>query len=129
MSINANQRKIVLTKVMIVDDDLTTVSLLSTLLELDGYDVVVVRRGGDVIPKAETEMPDIIMMDYHLSDVEGVVVIREIRKHATLSAIPIVMASGLDVSDEARAAGANTFIIKPFDPSALPELFNSLISN
>ena len=96
---------------MIVDDDQTTTSLLQTLLELDGYDVVVVRRGADVIPKAEQSNPDLIMMDYHLTDMEGVDIIREIRKHATLSGVPILMASGMDVSVEAMEAGANKFIV------------------
>ena len=117
-----------MTKIMVVDDDQTTTSLLQTLLELDGYDVVVVRRGSDVIPKAEQENPDLIMMDYHLADMDGVDIIRDIRKHATLSTVPILMASGMDVSVEAMEAGANKFIVKPFEPSELPDLFNSLIS-
>jgi sigma-B regulation protein RsbU (phosphoserine phosphatase) len=113
---------------MIVDDDQTTTSLLQTLLELDGYDVTVVRRGVDVIPKAEADTPALIMMDYHLTDMEGVDIIREIRAHSTLADIPIIMASGMDVSEEAMEAGANKFIVKPFEPSELPDMFNSLIS-
>ena len=42
--------------------------------------------------------------------------------------IPIVMASGMDMSVEAMEAGADKFIIKPFEPSDLPDLFNRLIS-
>ena len=114
---------------MIVDDDQTTTQLLQTLLELDGYDVSVARRGADVIPKAEEVKPALIMMDYHLTDMDGIDVIREIRQHADLSNVPIIMASGMDVSDEAMAAGANKFIVKPFEPSDLPDLFNSLLSS
>lgn len=119
-----------MTKIMIVDDDQTTTSLLQTLLELDGFDVVVVRRGADVIPKAIQEKPELIMMDYHLADMEGSDIIRDIRKHAnnTLRTVPIIMASGMDVSIEAMDAGANKFIVKPFEPSELPDMFNSLIS-
>jgi DNA-binding response OmpR family regulator len=113
---------------MIVDDDAVTVSLLETLLELDGFDVIVVRRGMDVIPEAEAKNPDIILMDFYLADMHGVDIIKNIRVHDTLKSIPIIMASGMDVSQEALAAGANKFIIKPFEPSDLPGLFNSLIS-
>jgi two-component system response regulator MtrA len=123
-----NKRKTLLAKIMIVDDDQTTVSLLSTLLELDGFDVVAVRQGSEVIGRAEAEQPELIMVDFHLTDMEGVDVIKAIRAHSTLSAVPIVMASGLDVSDAALAAGANKFLIKPFEPSDLPELFNTLIA-
>lgn len=116
-------------KVMIVDDDTTTVTLLETLLELDGFQVIAVERGGDVIPQVEAHAPDLIMIDYHLTDMDGVDAIRALRDHsdATLAATPIVMASGMDLEDEALAAGADTFIVKPFEPSELPTLFNSLI--
>lgn len=115
-------------KVMIVDDDHTTVSLLETLLELDGFDVVVVSRGMDVIPKAETHSPDVILMDYHLTDTAGVDVLREIRIHENLSSLPVIITSGMDVREEVMAAGANEFILKPFEPNDLPVLFNRFIS-
>ncbi len=117
-----------LTKVMIVDDDTVTVSLLETLLELDGFTVLIARRGADVLPKMAEDKPDIMMIDYHLTDTEGVEVIKDVRAHADFKDIPIVMASGMDMSTEAMAAGANEFLIKPFEPSELPDLFNRLIS-
>lgn len=117
-----------LAKVMIVDDDFTTVTLLETLLELDGYECLTVGRGSDVISKAEMFQPDIVLMDYHLSDTEGVVVLRDIRSHSTLSNTPVVIASGMDVEDEVIAAGANQFLVKPFEPGDLPIIFNRLIN-
>lgn len=116
-----------MTKVMIVDDDRTTVSLLQTLLELDGYEVVVVARGMDVIPKVEQERPELIMLDYHLADTDGVTVIHDLRNHAKFAQIPILVASGIDVSQEVLAAGADDFLVKPFEPSDLPAIFNRLI--
>lgn len=118
----------ILPKVMLVDDDRNTVKLLQTLLELDGFDVEVATRGADVIPTAEQVNPDIFLMDYHLSDMDGVDVLIELRKHDRFSGTPIVMTSGLDVEDEVREAGANTFLIKPFEPGELPGLFNRLIA-
>jgi DNA-binding response OmpR family regulator len=111
---------------MIVDDDRTMTSLMQTLLELDGYDVTVVGRGKDVVAKAEQVRPDIILMDYHLTDIHGVEVVKEIRAHSTLSQTPIVIASGMDVSDEVLAAGANEFLTKPFEPDDLPIIFKRL---
>lgn len=113
---------------MIVDDDTVTVSLLETLLELDGFTVLIARRGADVLPKMAEDKPDVMMIDYHLTDTEGVEVIKDVRAHADFKDIPIVMASGMDMSTEAMAAGANEFLIKPFEPSELPDLFNRLIS-
>ncbi len=113
---------------MIVDDDRNTVKLLQTLLELDGFDVVVAGRGGDVIPAAEQAVPDIFLMDYHLSDMDGVDVLRELRAHSQFANTPIIMTSGLDVSDEVMEAGASTFLVKPFEPGDLPALFSRLLA-
>jgi DNA-binding response OmpR family regulator len=117
-----------LAKVLIVDDDKTTVMLLKTLLELDGFEIETIGRGGGVMEIANNFQPDVILMDYHLSDMDGVDVLRDLRSTEQYADLPIVIASGLDVGDEVLEAGANKFLVKPFEPDELPGLFNSLIS-
>lgn len=120
-----------MSKVLIVDDDRTTVKLLQTLLEMDGFTVEIAPRGGDVLPLAQQFQPDLFLMDYHLSDMDGVEVLRDLRAGAGGGAFintPIVVASGLDVEDEVMEAGANAFLVKPFEPDELPILFNKLIA-
>jgi CheY-like chemotaxis protein len=114
-------------KILIVDDDPITVKLLQTLLELDGFEIAIAPRGGDVLPVAESFTPDLFFMDYHLTDMDGVEVIRDLRKLDAYATVPIVMTSGLNVEKEAMAAGANMFVLKPFEPQELPGLFNRLI--
>ena len=114
-------------KLMIVDDDRTTVTLLKTLLEMDGFDVVIVPRGAMVMERAHQELPDIFLMDYHLSDMEGTTIIKNLRADATFAHTPIVMSSGLNVEDEAKRAGANMFLVKPFEPGNLAGIFNKLL--
>ncbi len=116
-------------KLLIVDDDKTTVSLLQTLLELDGFVVQTAGRGADVMTMLSDFQPDVILMDYHLSDMKGVDVLRELRGHSDYATLPVVMASGLDVGQEVLAAGANQFLVKPFEPDELPTIFNDLISS
>lgn len=119
-----------MSKVMIVDDDRTTVKLLQTLLELDGFVIEIAPRGGDVLPIADKFNPDVILMDYHLSDMDGVEVLREIRAGALdgkFKDLPIIMTSGLDVEEEVMSEGANAFLVKPFEPEDLPILFNKFI--
>ena len=116
-----------MSKVMIVDDDRTTVTLLKTLLELDGFDVVIVPRGAMVLEKAHLEKPDLFLLDYHLADMEGTTIIRNLRADPAFATTPIVMSSGLNVEDEAKKAGANMFLVKPFEPSNLATIFNKLI--
>ncbi|RMF82059.1 MAG: response regulator [Chloroflexi bacterium] len=114
---------------MIVDDDRTTVKLLQTLLELEGFEVFVAGRGADVIPLAQDTMPDIFLMDYHLSDVDGVEIVRALRASDLFATTPIVVTSGLDVEDEVREAGATDFKLKPFEPEELSALFKDLIAD
>jgi two-component system chemotaxis response regulator CheY len=117
----------IMPKVMLVDDDRTTVSLLQTLLELDGFDVVVSPRGQMAIDKASTEKPDVFMLDYHLTDMDGVTVVKTLRANPVFAKTPIVMASGLNVEDEALKAGASMFLLKPFEPGQLADIFHKLI--
>lgn len=114
-------------KLMIVDDDRTTVSLLKMLLEMDGFDVVIVPRGEMVLEKAHLESPDIFLMDYHLADMDGVTVCANLRADPRFAHTPIVMSSGLNVEFEAKRAGANLFLVKPFEPADLPGIFNKLL--
>lgn len=118
-------------KILIVDDDHTTVKLLKTLLELDGFETDIAPRGADVVPTAERFRPDLFLMDYHLSDMDGVEIVRALRGGAAgglFVTTPIVVASGLDVEEEVIEAGANAFMVKPFEPEDLPPLFNRLIA-
>jgi DNA-binding response OmpR family regulator len=121
------KRGVLVAKVLIVDDDHTTVQLLKTLLELDGFDVAIARSGGEVEAVAVAEQPDIFLMDYHLSDMDGVDILRELRAGGPFANTPVVMTSGLDVEEEVMEAGANAFLVKPFEPDDLPLLLNNLI--
>ena len=114
-------------KILIVDDDRTTVKLLHTLLEMDGFDVTSASRGQSAIEMAQAARPDIILVDYHLSDMRGADLVRHVRANPALNGVPIVVVSGLNVQDEALQAGANAFVEKPFEPSALAPLFYNLI--
>lgn len=113
---------------MIVDDDRLTVSLLKTLLELDNFEVVAVPDGNSAYQRALDEKPDAFLVDFHLADGAGTDFIEKIRTVAEFSRTPVVMASGLDREDEAKAAGADRFMIKPFDPEDLVIVLNQLLA-
>ena len=123
-----NKGNLLLPKVMIVDDDRTTVSLLKTLLEMDGFDVALAARGSMALEIASNEKPDVFLIDYHLADMEGTSITKQLRADPKFAQTPIVMSSGLNVEDEAKKAGANVFLVKPFEPGELAPLFNKLIA-
>jgi DNA-binding response OmpR family regulator len=112
---------------MIVDDDRTTVRLLQTLLEMDGFDVVVMGYGQQALEQARQTPPDLFLVDYHLADMDGVELIRKLRAEPALVRTPIVVASGRDVQDEVLKAGANQFLVKPFEPNNLAQTFYNLL--
>ncbi len=120
-------RKAALPKILIVDDDRTTVKLLQTLLEMDGFEVFVSGRGQTALELAHQSVPDIFLVDYHLADMEGVDLVSRIRSEPVFAKTPIVVASGMNVETEALKAGANKFLVKPFEPSKLADLFIGLI--
>ena len=114
-------------KILIVEDDQTSVKLLRILLEeVHGFKVAVARRGSEVLPWRSESSPDVFLIDYHLLDMDGIELIVALRADPEFAQTPIVMASGLDVSHEALAAGANAFLTKPYEPDELSDLFKQL---
>jgi DNA-binding response OmpR family regulator len=113
---------------MVVDDDRTMSALLKTLLELDGFTVVLAPYGDMVLPTALAERPDAVLMDVYIADADGMELLRQIRLHPILHAVPVVMSSGMDVERECRAYGANAFILKPYPPDELSSTLKRVIS-
>jgi DNA-binding response OmpR family regulator len=113
---------------MIVDDDRTMNSLLKTLLELDGFAVVLAPRGEIVLSTALAEKPDAVLMDVNIADADGMELLREMRQHPDLQGLPVVMSSGMDLERECRASGADAFILKPYPPEELSNTLKKVTS-
>ena len=103
-----------------MEDDRTTVKLLQTLLELDGFEVVMARRGEDALKLTREQSPDLMLIDYHLSDMAGVEVVTRLRAEQQFAKLPIVMTSGLDLQEE-RGRWREPLLAKPFEPGRLSE--------
>ncbi len=105
--------------ILIVDDDRSTSALLQTLFQIEGYASIICPRPENVLPTAQAQKPDLILMDFHLADVESLEILKAIRADEQVKTTPVVMLSGIDRSDQCLRAGANAFIQKPFKPSEL----------
>lgn len=115
-----------MTRVMIVDDEVEMSRLLKMLLELEGFIVDTSLSGTLAMEKAMAEAPDVFMIDYHLQDMSGDTLIRQLRAIETFAHAPIIVASGRDVEPEVKRAGATEFMLKPFEPDALIEALKRL---
>jgi CheY-like chemotaxis protein len=106
-------------KVLLAEDDFTMVSLLKTLLKMEGYDVIALDVNANVPDAVERENPDSLLMDVHLGQQSGMDIVQAIRQNPALSNIRIVMTSGLNMKEECLQSGANYFLLKPFMPDDL----------
>ena len=114
-------------KVFIIDDDITMVYLLRTLLEMDGYEVAEVQDWDAIIGTVRVEKPDLVLMDYFLPDLDGLELLAQLRADPMLTETRIIMSSGMDVSDQCMAAGADAFLLKPYTPEQLVEVIKEAV--
>jgi CheY-like chemotaxis protein len=108
-----------MTKILIVDDDHTMAGLLKTLLELDGFDVVHEIRPGLLVSTVRAEKPDVVLMDIFMIESYGLDLLTQLRAEKDLTEIRVVMTSGMELGIQARAAGADAFLLKPYTPEQL----------
>jgi DNA-binding response OmpR family regulator len=104
-------------KILLAEDDRTMVSLLKTLLNMEGFEVVALDASSDVPAAVERERPHALFMDVHLGGQNGMQILETIRQKD--SGVRIVMTSGLNVKEECISRGADVFLLKPFMPDDL----------
>jgi DNA-binding response OmpR family regulator len=106
-------------KILIIDDEETTLELIRLLLEHRGYEVIKATRADDGLRKAYRTQPDLVLLDIMMPDLDGWEVCRRLRE---LSEVPIIFMTALS---EARdivkglELGADDYIIKPYDNDEL----------
>ena len=116
--------------VLLVEDTEDNRFMMRGLLEMSGYRVVEATNGEEAVRLAESEQPDLILMDLSLPVIDGLAATRAIRKLNGLSKTPIIAVSAHDTSDfqsDALAAGCDSYITKPIDFSQLEQLIARLL--
>lgn len=106
-------------RILVVEDDPAVRNLVTTALDLHGYDVERAETGELAVMEAASRNPDLIMLDLGLPDIDGVEVISKIRGW---SAVPIIVISArTEDSDKIGAldAGADDYLTKPFSVEEL----------
>ncbi|KCZ72124.1 response regulator with CheY-like receiver domain and winged-helix DNA-binding domain [Candidatus Methanoperedens nitroreducens] len=109
-------------KILIVDDEKDVVVPLKMSLEADNYSVIEAYAGYGAIEKARSEIPDLIILDLMLPDMDGYEVCNRLREDPLTELIPIIMLTGKDdISNkiEGLERGADDYITKPFNLSEL----------
>ena len=106
-------------KVLIIEDNKQNMYMITYLLESYGYKVIQSFSGVDGIILAKEEMPDIILLDIQLPEMDGYAIARAIKKHEELKSIPIIAVTSYAMpgdKEKAMGAGAIGYIEKPINP-------------
>jgi putative two-component system response regulator len=104
--------------ILIVDDEYSGRETLQSILEGEGYDLIMAENGPQAIQKAKTLLPDVILLDVMMPGMTGFEVCERIRNDPQVAEIPIIILTALDDRESlltALKAGADDFISKPFD--------------
>ncbi len=104
--------------VLIVDDEIVIRNMIADLLTNEGHQIVFASDGLEAINQAAEILPDLILLDVVMPEMDGFEVCHRLRSHPLLAEVPIIMVTALDDQSsllKALEAGADDFISKPFD--------------
>lgn len=105
-------------KVMLVEDDPTMISLLETLMQIEGFEVYTIMDFTTLLERVDTIKPDMLLMDVNLKNANGLELL-EVMRLTDMHQPKVIMSSGLDYSVQALDKGANEFVLKPYMPDEL----------
>jgi diguanylate cyclase (GGDEF)-like protein len=114
----ANQR------ILIADDEPDIRLVLRTRLELDGFTVLEAKDGAEAVRMAQSENPDLIVLDVMMPEMDGVEVCNQLRASFATRSIPVIMLTaraGREDKMSGLVKGANDYITKPFDLNELTQ--------
>lgn len=109
-------------RILIADDHPDIVRLAQIILQREGWEVLAAADGRQALDKALTELPDLIILDIMMPEMDGMEVMRQLGYHRETCRIPVIMLTAKsdyqDVST-ARQSGVKEYLVKPIDPKKL----------
>jgi CheY-like chemotaxis protein len=117
--------------VLVVDDHQDTRELIKFVLERQGYRIVEAEDGEVAIERGTSEHPDLVLMDLAIPKLDGLSVMKQLRKRTDMHDIPILFISAhaeSAVRDQVLAAGCDEYLTKPLDLDNLLRVLDQYIS-
>jgi two-component system chemotaxis response regulator CheY len=112
--------------VLAVDDSNTMRQMVAHVLRLGGYDVIEAADAEAALEAAKTQQVDAVLTDHNLPGMDGLALVRALRslpRHAHTPIVVLTTERSEELRNAGREAGANGWMVKPFDPERLLELF------
>jgi DNA-binding response OmpR family regulator len=116
--------------VLVADDDADIVRFVEVNLRLEGFEVVTARDGQEALTKALDLQPDVVLLDVLMPRIDGYTVCARLRADRRGAGIPVILLTANFITADrevARRAGADDFVVKPFDPCELMARVRALI--
>jgi two-component system, chemotaxis family, chemotaxis protein CheY len=116
--------------ILAVDDSSSLRQMVAFSLKAAGYAVVEAVDGQDGLEKAKTTTVDLVLTDQNMPRMDGLSLIKQLRGLPAYQKVPILMLtteSSDEMKQKGRAAGANGWLVKPFDPQRLIEVVKKVI--
>ncbi|PKO07055.1 MAG: hypothetical protein CVU41_03955 [Chloroflexi bacterium HGW-Chloroflexi-3] len=118
-------------KILIIDDDSETLRLIGMMLQRQGYQTITANNGDEGVALAKHELPDLIILDIMMPEVNGYTVAKHLRAEPVTSETPILMFTAKSQVDDKVAgfeAGADDYLTKPVHPVELVAHIKALLT-
>jgi CheY-like chemotaxis protein len=112
------------TRILLVEEDPTLLELTSFRLELLGYEVVEMESAEDALAWLKNELPDLLIVNQFLPGLDGVELVDRLSNDIRTADVPMMLLSAiadLDSVQRAFNAGADEYLVTPYDPAVLEE--------
>jgi CheY-like chemotaxis protein len=117
-------------KILLVDDSQTVLMMHRMLLNEQQYELILARNGKEAVERAKREVPDLILLDVVMPEMDGYEACRRIREDAATRHTPIIMVTTRGEPHNVQrgyASGCNEYLTKPFDGVELMEKLESYL--
>ena len=111
-------------KILIVEDNLDILKLVTFSLEKSGYEVLTAVNGKEGLEKATNDMPDIILLDLMMPFMDGAEMLERLKEIPDMKDVPVIILTARCEQQDItaiRAYGVSDYVIKPFSPAELME--------
>lgn len=118
--------------ILVVDDNSNVLELIRETLEGDEYDVITISEGAKAVDTALKELPDLILLDLIMPDVDGMKVLKMLRKKVEFQNTPIVFLTATKDEKTVRQGekyGVTSYLTKPFSPLLLQKRVKAILKS
>jgi two-component system, OmpR family, KDP operon response regulator KdpE len=113
--------------VLVIDDEAQIRRLLRRILEQEGYKALLADSGKEGLSQAANDRPDVVVLDLGLPDMDGLVVLKELRSHSSIPVLILSVREAEEIIVQALDEGADDYLTKPFRSGELLARIRALL--